>query len=70
MNFDWRMGIFWLGWLLCQKVLRLDHLRLGELTHGWKAACKRVRLQGKRFMPHAGLELEISIALGFLKQWR
>ena len=28
-NFDWRMETSWLGWLLCQKVLRLDHLRLG-----------------------------------------
>jgi hypothetical protein len=48
-NFDWRMGFSWLGWLLCQKVLRLDHLRLGELTHGWKAACKRVEATGKTF---------------------
>jgi hypothetical protein len=26
-NFDWRMGTSWLGWLLCQKVLLIDCLR-------------------------------------------
>ena len=28
-NFDWRMGTSWLGWLLCQKVLLMDRLSLG-----------------------------------------
>ena len=26
-NFDWRRGTSWLGWLVCQKVLLIDCLR-------------------------------------------
>lgn len=30
MNFDWRTRTSWLAWLVCQKVLRFDRLRLEE----------------------------------------
>lgn len=43
-NFDWRMGTFSLGRLLCQNILRLIASIYGELA--WEAAWERRLLGG------------------------
>jgi hypothetical protein len=53
-NFDWRMGTSWLGWLVCQKVLLLAVSIYGELTFR-QGGCLTVDVSRKIFQAVAGL---------------